>query len=199
MPLLAKKTSTARDLAARIMDCVAALRDMEKDLPKMEEERSGLIRMMQNGSASLDTADAFQSTIEGRQQVREALVRLDVALKNSASSFTRLDQKAAKDAQALNEFKKRMGASAFDDRDPILIKQRDSFERAIQKLEYVGFEIEKLREMLKNKYGRGPVELTKLADALNRDFKSMDGFDSPVKQCTKALKGKLGLHHLPKD
>ena len=192
-----KISTSAKNLAAHIMGCVEALREMEKELPKLERERTGLIEGIKSNPHP-DYVDMFQGTIEGRLQVREALVRLDAALKNSASSFARFDQKAAKDAQTLNEFKKRMGAPAFDDRDPILVSQRDSFERAIQKLEYVGFEIEKLREMLTNKYGRGPAELTNLADALNRDFKWMDSIDGPVQECLKSLQGRLGLHHLSK-
>lgn len=168
-----------------IKNMVATLAAFEKEIPLWDRNRSRILDDLRRGSAS--AAYELQELIDHRREMLEAMRSLELALKNSAASFARFEQKAAKDEKTLVEAKKTGGGSGFDDKHPVLVGQRQAIERVSQKLGFFGTEIGKLREVLSNKYSkiRNMPELEKLATALQRDSQRID--ETPIDDEIKTL------------
>jgi hypothetical protein len=175
-----------------IRNMVAALAQFEKDIPSWDRTRSRILEALRDGEPG--ALHELQRLIDQRGEMLAALKSLELALKNSAASFARFEQKAAKDEKTLAEAKKKGGGSGFDDKHPVLVAQRQAIERVGQKLGFFGTEIGKLRDVLSNKYPkvRSMPELEKLATALRRDLQYFD--ESPIDDMIKRL-GFMAREH----
>ncbi len=168
-----------------IKNMVATLAEFEKQIPMWDRNRSRMLEALRDGEGN--AIRQLEEAIDHRREMLEALRSLELALKNSAASFARFEQKAAKDEKTLVEAKKKGGGSGFDDKHPVLVGQRQAIERVSQKLGFFGTEIGKLREVLSYKYSkiRGMPELEKLATALQRDSQRID--ETPIDDVIKTL------------
>jgi len=176
---------------AIVKNLVDALAQVEKDIPRWDRMRSRILDEL--GGGGKEAQDELQVLIDFRREMVAGLQALELAMKNSAASFARFEQKAAKDEKTLAEAKKKGGGSGFDDKHPVLIAQRQAFERVWQRLGFFGTEIKKLREALGYKYKPLP-ELQKLATALQRDLGDL--YDSDIDHMLKLLAPKAKEHRL---
>lgn len=172
------------------------LAELERDIPGGDRERNRLLLDLRNGDE--EAARDLQKLVDWRRAMVDSLQALELALKNSAASFARFDQKAAKDAALLLEARKRRGGSGFDDKHPLLEMQRQCIARVEQKLTFFANELYKVKEVLGKQNYKAPVgvrELEKLASALERDdllFEERSALDDT----RRALRDMLELHHL---
>jgi hypothetical protein len=180
---------------------VKQLSDFElKEVPMLEKNRDRCLTLLQrNDNEGMRAFFELEVSVSERGEMRYALESLELALKNSVATFARFDKKAAKDAQTLVEAKKRMGAPSFDDKDPILVTQRQAWTRAAQKLDFLRSELEKLRSALDYKYAGSTSnrELAALQEALSTD---REHWEKPganlIAHCYQALIVQADLHHL---
>ena len=172
-----------------------AMLDLEKDVPVMERARGVLLDEVRRGDK--DAIDDLQRQIAYREDLRNALDALLLAMNNGAETFQKFERKCAKDRLILLEAKKGTGKSGFDDKDPILTAQRLAMSRSLQKVDFLIVELGKLRESLNHKYSaRTLPEVVQLNKALRVDVSRWDD-ESYILNLRKSLSNLLELYHLP--
>lgn len=169
--------------------------DLEKHVPSMEKHRSLLLEDVKRGDK--DAINEFEQAILYRENLRNAMDGLLLAINNSAETFQKFERKTTKDRLTLQEAKKGSGQARFDDKDPILNAQRLALTRSIQKLDFLITELGKLRETLNHKFAaRALPEVIKLNQALRTDSTNWDD-DSTILGLRKSLADALLTHHMP--
>jgi hypothetical protein len=181
----------------RIKELVQALSEFEKSVPLLDRSRSKALEQIRDGADVPAALSSLEGLQDMRREMREALESLELALKNSAATFARFEQKAAKDEVTIAAARKTLGAPAFDDKSPILVAQRQAYQRAAQKLDFLMSELDKLRGTLSSKYklSTGFKELAALKKALETDQDNW-GNDATLQSAYRVLTYGADSHRL---